>query len=202
MSNKYLDNNVFSIIWERWAWKTQLACILASDYQEIFSNFELKIKWKKINKYNWNLKFEDWKPFLWKIELKKSNQKKIIIQDEAGINYNSKKSQTKENMSFSEFVIVSRKYNFDIIFITTQDYSINKDFRYETNFRFNCSKKFDEDGNFYTLVEKLKLNRYTWKIELIDEYKMYWIILLKKLGISYDTTDIARTTETKKDLKF
>lgn len=188
-----MENFVFSIIWERWAGKTQLSSIIASDYPVIYSNYQLKIKWKKVFQYTGTLSFwSDWNAYLWNIKLEKTNHKEIILVDEAWINYNSKKSQTQENMSFSEFVIVSRKYNKDLVFITTQDYSINKDFRFETNFWFNCQKRFDEDWNFYTLVEKLKLNRNTWNVDLLDDYKLYWIQLMKELGIEYDTTDIAK----------
>lgn len=204
--SKFLENYVFSIIWERWAWKTQLASILASDYWVVYSNFQLKIENTKVYKYDWTLNFREDGPYLWNIKLEKSDNKEIILVDEAGVNYNSKKSQSKENMDFSEFVIVSRKFNKDLVFITTQDYSINKDFRFETNFRFNCIKKFDEENNFYTLVEKLKLNRNKWNIELIDDYKMYWLALMELKGIEYDTTDIAKIkkleNQQEKGLKF
>lgn len=206
----FLENFVFSVIGRRGSGKTQLANLIASDYPVVYANYWLKIKGCKVYRFSGTLNFgSDGNAYLGNILLQKTNHKEIIVVDEAWINYNSKKFQSQENMDFSEFVVVSRKYNKDIVFITTQDYSINKDFRFETNYWFNCQKHFDEEGKFYTLVEKLVLNRKTGDIELLDDFKCYWVDLMEKIGIKYDTTDIAKISkepaqnpETGKKLRF
>jgi len=82
----------------------------------------------------------------------------------------------------------------DLIIITTQDYSITKDLRKETDHRLHCSKKFDKKGEFCTTIENRK-NIKNDKYVIKNIQTIYGLKIMKIMGIEYDTTDIARLTE-------
>jgi predicted AAA+ superfamily ATPase len=83
-----LQNNVYIILGQRGAGKSLFASCIAKDYKEVFVNYNLYVPGVKVNI------FRDY-TFLRKLEYKE--EKRLIIVDEGGINFNSREFQREEN---------------------------------------------------------------------------------------------------------
>ena len=157
------------------------ASCLASDYDEIFCNYNLRIKWKKVNIFRdygflRNLKFEE--------------KKRLIILDEGWINFNSREFMRDENRAIWKLLFVSRKFNFDFIFISQYDFTLDKYIRYSADYMFFLKKKI-KNKKYYIEVNKYRIDNKTWKDFFIDSYDFNGLEYMKLKGISYDTRDLA-----------
>jgi len=176
-----LQNYVFLILGQRWAWKSMFASCLAKDYSEVWCNYDLRIKGVKVNifrDYSFirNLKFE--------------NYKRLIILDEWGINFNSREFMREENRAIWKLLFVSRKFNFDFIFISQYDFTLDKYIRYSADYMFFLKKRMIKN-KFYIEVNKYRIDNKTWKDFFIDSYTFDGLGYMKKYNIRYDTRDLA-----------
>lgn len=114
-------NEIILIIGRMWSWKTLISVCLSENYLRVYANLKIIKKWKQKNFYI--EKIEDIK------KIKYSKTRWLVILDEAGLNMNARRSQSKNNMDITEFIILSRKRNLDLIFISQKDFFVDKNLR-------------------------------------------------------------------------
>ena len=174
-----LENKIFAFIWDRGSWKTMLSSIFGEfeNYKQVFSNFSLKYKNKKVIRYK---DFELYK----KLDFDDLS-KKLLIFDEGGVNANSRSFASKINKLLSYFMFVSRKFNIDCVFITQDFETFDKNIRRQTNFLFEISNQLP-----------FAINAEIWKMKNWQKTVFMWDYQIKALEImelekiSYDTRDL------------
>lgn len=169
-----LKNYIMWIFWQMWSWKTLLATIIASNYDRIYCNYEIKwIKIQKIKNMNdiLNIEYND--------------EKWILILDEFNINASSRNSMTKKNKQLNELLVLSRKKNLDICVIWQDFYWIDKVYRNLIQYVF-MPKIYDD---WKLLIEIYKLKKWEHiKIKTILMKENPFKFLFKN-NIEYDTTE-------------
>lgn len=116
-----VQNKMILIVGDPWSWKSFMASLLGSFYQEIYSNIKIEYFWKQIS--NDIRSIDD----ISKISF--SEKKGCIILDEAWVNMNSRRFMTDENMRYWELAMLWRKLNKDIYIIAQMDYTVDKSVR-------------------------------------------------------------------------
>jgi len=187
-----LENNIFVIEWKRGAGKTLTASTLfAPNYQNILVNYELIIPKKNIIKYK-NIDIFKYLSF-------SDLSKKLIIFDEWGINASNRESMSKRNKILSFFVMVSRKFNADLLVILQDFEDVDKKIRKQTDYKIEIKK----------IWEKQLLNIWQmdfWKEKFLNSFEFDGLTAMKKLNIYYDTRDLSgfkeRLEELLRDFEF
>ncbi len=175
-----LENIVFAFVGDRGSGKTMLSSIAWSlpEYKQVFSNFQLEYKNKP------TIQYKDFDLY-WKLD-KDNLDKKLLIFDEGWINANSRNFQAKLNKLLSYFIFVSRKFNIDLIFITQDFDTFDKNIRRQTNYLFEITNHLPN----YIEAEIWKMKRGE-KIAFLWDYEIKALELLELQGISYDTRDLS-----------
>lgn len=179
-NNNILTNKVYAFIWSRWSWKTMLSSIIwkFKPYKKVYSNFELQYKNKEVIRY---------KDFDLYDKVKTTDlEKKLLIFDEGGINANSRNFASKINKLLSFFIFVSRKYNIDIIFISQDFETFDKNIRRQTDFLFEIKSFLPK--NIDATIWKME---YWQKKFMIGTYSIDTLKLLENYNIKYDTRDLS-----------
>ena len=178
---KMLQNNVYIILGQRWSWKSLFASCIARDYKEVFVNYQLKIPGVKVNIF---------REYEFLRSLKYKEEKRLIILDEWGINFNSREFQRQENKMIGKLLFVSRKYNFDFIFISQYDFTLDKYIRYSADWLFFLKKRFIWK-EYWIEINKYKVDNKTGKDVFVDSYLFNGLKYMEKYNIWYDTRDLA-----------
>ncbi len=76
-------------------------------------------------------------------DIEYSDTKGVVVLDELGINNNSRRSMSKDNMELNELPMLSRKKNVDILFIAQLSFMGDKVFRELANYEFRMNSWFD-----------------------------------------------------------
>ncbi len=179
-NNNILTNKVYAFIWSRWSWKTMLSSVIWNfkPYKKVFSNFDLNYKNKEVVRY---------RDFDLYDKVKTTDlEKKLLIFDEWWINANSRNFASKINKLLSFFIFVSRKYNIDIIFISQDFETFDKNIRRQTDFLFEIKSFLPK--NIDTTIWKME---YWQKKFMLGTYSIDTLKLLENYNIKYDTRDLS-----------
>ena len=179
-------NKIITIVWTRWKGKTALSTFLArllynEEDIEIYSNFPLKM-WSKQS-----ILIE--KPKL--SVFKNSNKKKLIILDELWVVGNSKDWQNKSNKWLGKFFFLSRKIDADIILIAQDNYSILKDWRWQSDYIILIKNHWlTQKLEFYKKIQTIEaFYYYHYKNKTFNLYKVIQNYFKTGL-IRYDTNNV------------
>jgi hypothetical protein len=156
-----------------------MGAFIASTYPYIYSNIDVKHKWKSIL----TKKIDS----LSDIEhIKFQDKKAIVMVDEWWVNINSRRFMTEANLEFSQLAMLWRKKNVDICIITQREFMIDKNFRELAKFVISMRA-------YFVWYQKLM---FEFKISAWGIFKKAWKIDLMKWGemtnFTYDTLDSAR----------
>jgi hypothetical protein len=164
---------------------------MSCDYTRIFANFEIyknekfeKIYWKKKEIYkrminNLIRTYEELN------NIQYSDNKWVLIIDEAWINFNSRNSMSKMNKKFNELMFISRKKNLDIIIIWQLFFTIDKVLRQLSTYNFVMNWKKWENFEYFIYKNTTfgEILLWTKKINLLK--------ILSNLQLEYNTLDVS-----------
>jgi hypothetical protein len=141
----------------------------------VFSNFEIKIEGKKINKTIHDIEDLQYVEF--------SPVPGVAVIDEMGLNYNSKDFMTEANRRLTIFHVLARKKNLSPIFIGQAAHMIPKDQKILASLVLRLEKRGKTD--FVVYKERRRGN----EVQIIGKY--YWspITLMSDMGLSYNQLD-------------
>lgn len=198
------NNKVIFFCWDRWTWKTMFATILAWAQKNLkfLCNY-------KINSCNC-IKIESYDSLLNQLKQKKqqwNKERRVIILDESQKDLNSRSFTSKNNNKILQFIVESRKYSSDVIFIWQNFEWIDKQIREQADFVFqflnyeNRQKESNNDVNLWFIVKKRRL----WNVNLKTQeeenflsnfeniwniWKINWIKVLQELKVSYNSEEL------------
>lgn len=191
-----MDTRTYSYIisWKKWNGKTLFATILASWYEEIYSNYTIKdAKNERFISYiqNWDDIFS--------LQNRRS-KKGVLIIDEAQKRLNRRDSMTTKNKDMGWLLVLTRKANLDLFIIPQKFKRLDEqiveqvDYRYkllQSNKYFNNYGKVEIDLKFevYEQLDSDDSVHPIWNIIRIEEEITRALTCLKELGLSYDTND-------------
>lgn len=121
-----IKNKIITVYGDPGSWKTLISVFFVAYFylcwvDRIYSNVEYKYKGRVIGKSIKDIKDIE--------RIKFSEVKGLVILDEWGLNVNSRRSMSNDNMEYGKLGMLWRKKNVDIIIIAQLDYSIDKYFR-------------------------------------------------------------------------
>lgn len=195
MYNWELDVISILIFWDPGNWKTAVWTIISlDDYKNIYSNVDIFIHWKRINKQVRTMEDID------KINFDPT-QKSVIIIDEMGVNWSARRSMSQENMQFWELDALKRKKNCDVIWIAQLH-------RMFDVYQRELAKLIIEMRKFYKpwsshplfLIEILKTNPLNTK--RLDYQVTYEIDIFKiheEIWMTYNQLDNSKLTKKEND---
>jgi hypothetical protein len=174
-----LINKVFLILWQRGVWKTSLATCIATDgYSKVLANYTIE----------WLTNFEKYEDYDIFKKLTFQKNKWLVIFDEWGLNLNSRESMSEKNRLLWKLIFVSRKLNYDFIFITQYDFTIDKYIRFSADYYFWVFRKSD----WVSEIQVYTNNPMNNKIKLINIYTFEYLKFLKFKGVKYNTLEISK----------
>ena len=176
-----VQNRIFMISWDPGSGKSWMGAMIASSYDYIYSNIDIKKNWKTIN----TRLIKD----LSDIENISYKEKKwIVMVDEGWVNINSRKFMTDQNILFWQLGMLWRKKNVDICIITQRDFMVDKNFRELAKYVFEMRSYFvgPEKLMFEFKVFSHGVYKKSWKIDLMEWSNRTWF--------TYDSLDSARIT--------
>jgi len=176
-----IQNKIISIIGFPGSWKTFLSAFLSFGYpvDRIFANLDIKKYNKQVSKRINNI--DD-------LQCIKFNERKgLLILDELGINANSRRSMTDQNLKFGEIAILSRKTNTDLINCAQLNGMADKYFRDLSTYRFEMESYFERKD--YLMFEAKVYNKHNALIKIVkfDLFKVE-----DYTGITYNTLESSR----------
>ena len=122
--------------------------------------------------------------------VKFSKTKGVIILDEAGVNMNSRKFATDENMKYWRLAMLGRKLNKDIIVVAQMRHTVDKNVRMLCKFIFEMNSFFESKN--YLLYEAKLYDRYD-SVRWIKVYDLIkWSELTWYTYSSLETSEIAK----------
>lgn len=108
---KIIRAKIVMVYWLPWEWKTFFASFISFFYNRVYSNVDFYHRWKKKNTTIYTMLDLEKK-------IKYSNEKGLLIIDEAWANNNSRDSMSERNKFFWRLAMYCRKYNIDIMIIS------------------------------------------------------------------------------------
>ena len=174
-----LQNRIVRIHGDPWTGKTFFACFIAADYGRIYANFEIYDKARPGKTRNGKI------ASLYEIDkIKYSPNKGIVILDEGGLNVNSRRSSSNENLEAAKLAMLWRKKNVDILMIAQLDYSLDKYFRDLAS--VNIHMRSWRVGKEKLMFEATIKDRSDEILNIFEVDLMEWS---KISGITYDTKE-------------
>lgn len=160
---KSITNRIYCISWLTGSWKTLLASIISMRYMRIYSNIEFIKNKKIVSNTADSISQIQAIPF--------HDTKGILIQDEAGINMNARRSMSSENQEFNKMLALSRKANLDVIMIWQDLHMIDKTQKALSYGIFYCESYYCDDKRRLMFDITAYRNRkgnlsYVWQSEL------------------------------------
>jgi len=183
---KVLDNYIFLVLWERGAGKTMFSTIFAylEKYHVVLANYTIQWLNKEFVKY-------ENKDIFSKLEPQPIDRKGLIILDEWGINLNSRRSQETFNVMMGKLLFVSRKYNYDFIFITQYLFTVDKYIRESANFFLQLKKeKYRE--KFLLNVDVYKNSKFSNSVVYMKSFKINPRPILQKVWYNTLETSVLK----------
>lgn len=184
-TNKIIQNKLVYILGKPGKGKTFCAVFVASFYNRIYSNFEILKNGRKINK--------DIKTIKDATEIDYNDEKWIIVLDELGINNNSRRSMTNDNMELNELPMLSRKKNVDILYLAQLSFLGDKVFREMANFEFKMNSWFD--GKDHLMFWADIYTRDEWKSFFHKSVLMDLMEFSVLTGVTYNSLEESRMTK-------
>lgn len=165
-----IQNKIITVYGDPWSWKTLITLFFVGyfhicGYKRIFSNVEYKYKWKRINRTIKDIKDIENK-------IKFSEQKGIVVIDEWGLNINSRRSNSNENLEYARLWMLWRKKNVDIVIVAQLDYSIDKYFRDLSFASFYMESYFIRKDYLMFEVTIYRKDYLVWK----KEFDLFYLI--------------------------
>ena len=193
------DNKIFFVDWLMGRWKTLFTLLICvADYDIIYTNIKIKKTpyWKKIIEIKYFEEIEE-------LSFRENKSKKwALIIDEAQKLLNRRLSNTKTNRIVNNFSVLSRKANLDMFLIPQVAWRVDSQLLELSSNKINMKQKERYINKFwfwdiavnYEVFEK-SFNEETWKIirniTTLETETRDTIFILKKIGLEYDTNDIA-----------
>lgn len=197
-TQKAIQVKIFNVFGEPGSGKTMLFAFISYYYWkqggEVWSNFEIKINWKKINKQI--NKVSDIS------KIKKKDIKGLLILDEAGDLLNSRESMTniKDKKEILELAFLSRKKNIDIGLGAQLDYTIDKYFRDLAKYNlYMQSMRITMEDLIFSYKIFTRGGQTNWF--LIWEKEIKTLRAIKLLKVEYNTLDESRVQNDRKKEK-
>lgn len=192
-----IQNKIVNIFGEPWAWKsfflTFIAYLYHSQYKSIiYSNFDIFLNWKKINRSLKSL--ED----IWNIGFQK--RKGLVILDEAWKLLNSRESMRniKEKSDVIDLAFLGRKFNIDVMIWAQLDFSIDKYYRSLAKYNFYMRSRFIKK-DYLTFYYEVYTRGGRDNGGFVGEKEIDLFKFSKITKITYDTLDLSEITSEKAD---
>lgn len=172
------------ILWNRGTWKTLLASLLAWMNRDMpfILNFKLNAK-----NAIFCQSFEAMEQKMTEIE-----GRKVLVIDEAQKLMNSRRAMTELNMELLRFIVESRKYGADLIFISQTFFWVDKQIREQADWVLELEK--DTWAGVCSMVKVKKKGRseetgeiYFFPVNIVTVEDMVWF--MKKIGVEYNTQE-------------
>lgn len=173
--SKIIQNEIYTIYWKPWKWKTFFAAYLASIHKRIYANFEIMFKGKQVANIIWNI--DD----IEKIDY--SDMKGVVVLDEGGINLNARRSMSDANMEFWKLGMLWRKKNVNIIVISQLERMTDIYFRELSGCSFTMNSWFESHDKLMFEFELSRNGKVVWS-KFVDLFE--WS---QKTGYTYDTLE-------------
>lgn len=170
-----IQNAIYGIYGLPWSGKSMLAMTLASIYQRIYWNLEIKKNGFVVSNQVANVSEISRIPF--------NKKKGVVILDESGLNINSRRSADDANLEFWKLAMLSRKKNVDIFVIAQLDYSVDKYLRDLSVYTFNMSSYFWDSGLMFSIMIKDRFG------QILGNKEIDMIEYMRLTGYSYETLD-------------
>jgi len=184
-----LDTTGIIVYWKQGSWKTILSLELAFENREkrIYSNFSI---------YKNNVKINiDKKGAKDILNIRFSNIDGVVIIDEAGINANSKDGRSTDNRDLIEALFLARKFNCSFIWISQRFWSIDVNARELTDLIIEMHKI--RRGEKHPLFIASRKKQKGSKMEMINQFKIDTIELMKFDKLTYNTLETSKFTSWK-----
>lgn len=128
-----------------------------------------------------------------KIEFQK--EKGLIVMDESGVNINSRRSMSEQNLEISKLTFLSRKINCDLIYIGQIEGSIDKNIRDIATFTIHMNSWFAEKDYLVFEMEVYKKEILLW-FKKIDLFRF-----VNETSFFYSSTEISKIFDINKEIK-
>lgn len=185
-----IKNKIIWVYGDPWSWKTMITLFFVAyfflcNHRRIYSN---------VDYYYWDTKINHSINNLYDIQkIKFSPKKGLLIIDEGGLNINSRRSSSKENLEYSKLAMLWRKKNIDIVLVAQLDYSIDKYFR-------DLSFASLHLHSFFTWVDYLKFEAKIYKKDYFVGAKEFDLFrLIKGTKFNYNTLEESEIDKTNHD---
>lgn len=153
--------------------KSMMACVLWSLYRRIYSNMDISRFSGLVSNRIHSVRDME--------RIKFSTNKGVLILDESGINANSRRSSSDDNLEYGKIAMLSRKKNIDIFVIAQLDYSADKYLRDLSEITFHMNSYFWEGGLMFSAMVK---NRFG---QIMGEKNFEMLRYLEMTGYNYST---------------
>jgi len=185
------------IYWEPGSWKTQTAWLCSLWYERLYSNVDFYKHWKKRNE---TIKF------ISDIKKLKFNEKPgLLILDEMWVNWNSRRSMSKQNIEFWQLGMLQRKFNIYTVWIAQQDFSFDKNQRLSASLILHCQAILRKNNTMLIRVTREKVLRGQNKFFFDAEWILNIISMQNALWYTYNQLDqsvIVWSEKTEKQKKW
>lgn len=167
------------IYWKQRNGKTAMALSFAMDYTRVYSNFSIYHNKKQVNKTIDS--FSDLK------NIRFSRERGLIIIDESGLNYSSRKALTKTNSFLTELLFLVWKKNCDLIWIAQRFESIDINARVLSTLIIEMKKirRYNRPPIF--IITKKK--QVKAELKFVLQYKFDIIQYMENLWYTYNTLE-------------
>ena len=193
---KVVQNKIIGIYGLPWQGKTFFATYLASQYKIIYSNVEI-MKWVVDINENLitNIKVNnDIKTILDVEKIEYNDTKGIVVLDESGLNINSRRSASEDNMEYARIGMLWRKKNVDILIIAQLEFSVDKYFRELSSYTVEMKSYFDNGKIMFEVTAK---NRFGTIISVQNVDLVKWAEKEKYSYNSLESSEIKKKTKKK-----
>jgi len=179
-----LDTMGIIVYWKQGSGKTTISLELAFENwaKRIYSNFDIYLNGKQINR-----------PITSPRQIQKirfSAEPGVIMIDEAGINANSKDTQSKDSRVLIEVLFLARKYNCSFIWISQRFESIDVNARILADLILEMHKI--RRGKLHPLFMVSRKKQKWSKLELYNQHKIDTIKLMEFDNLTYNTLEKSR----------
>lgn len=178
-----IDNKIIIVYWKMGQGKTLIALLMSvlDFWDRIYSNIAIKIKEKQISVNISDRKTID--------EIVFDPKPWVIIIDEWGINYNSRRSTSLDNQFISELVFLSRKKNCSMIFISQRFESLDANVKTLADLILKM-KKLRVWNKLFFEVEKQKYIKKN--LLTIQKFRVDILEIFNIKNISYNTLETSK----------
>lgn len=163
------------------SWKTQTAWLCTLWYTRIYSNVDFYKNWKRTNT-----------PIHYMSDIKKmefDEKPGILVLDEMWVNWNSRKSMSKDNIEFWKLGMLQRKFNLYVVWIAQQDFSFDKNQRLSAHLILHCRALEFEDKDPVIVVTRERVLKGSSNFMFEAERIINILKIQKILWYSYNQLD-------------